>query len=191
VVANSAAASTAVAAVIADGRYNQTMPSGSDISWSIRSFRPDDAQACKMLYHDALLGGTLAENDTGADIDDIQGVYMQHAGNHVWVAESEGQLVGMVAVQHLDEGVGEIRRLRVAPSHRRRGIGSALLERALAFCQEKEYYKITLDTFIDREPALRLFEKFRFRHDHTRNLRGKDLLYFYLDIYTGQPRPHH
>jgi ribosomal protein S18 acetylase RimI-like enzyme len=167
------------------------MVTGVDNVWMVRSFRKEDAQACKMLYHDGLMGGSLAENDTGLDIDDIQGVYMEHPGNHVFVAESDGGVVGMVAVQHLDEGVGEIRRLRVAASHRRRGIGSALLERALSFCQEKEYYKITLDTFVDREPALRLFEKFRFRHDHTRNLRGKDLLYFYLDIYTGQPRPHH
>lgn len=167
------------------------MPAGSDITWSIRSFRPEDAHACKMLYHDALLGGKLAENDTGIDIDDIQGVYMEHPGNHVWVAESDGKIVGMVAVQHNDESAGEIRRLRVAESHRRRGIGSALLERALSFCQDNEYSKITLDTFVDREPAVRLFEKFRFRHDHTRNLGGKDLLYFYLDLYTGPARPHH
>jgi len=163
----------------------------SPVSWSIRSFEPRDQHACIRLYSEGLIGGKIAENDTGADLDDIQSVYMEFPGNHFWVAESEGQIVGMVAVQHYDEGVGEIRRLRVANSHRRRGIGSALLERALSFCQEKEYYKITLDTFMDREPAIRLFEKFRFRHDHTRNLSGKDLLYFYLDIYTGPARPHH
>ena len=66
----------------------------------------------------------LSGNDTGADIDDIQGDYMEHPGNHVWVAESDGQVVGMVAVQHHDEGVGEIRRLRVADAYRRRGIGA-------------------------------------------------------------------
>lgn len=164
---------------------------GSDITWSIRSFRHTDADACKSLYHDALLGGKLAANDTGLDIDDIEGVYMEHSGNHVWVAESDGRVVGMVAVQHHDEGVGEIRRLRVAQAYRRRGIGSALLERALSFCQDNEYSKITLDTFVDREPAIRLFEKFRFHHDHTRNLGGNDLLYFYVDIYTGPARPHH
>jgi ribosomal protein S18 acetylase RimI-like enzyme len=167
------------------------MSAGPPPSYAIRSFQPQDQRACLRLYSEGLIGGKIADNDTGLDIDDIQGVYMEHAGNHFWVAEAEGQIVGTVAVQHHDEGVGEIRRLRVASTHRRRGIGSALLEQALGFCQENEYGKITLDTYIDREPALRLFQKFRFRHDHTRNVSGKDLLYFYLDIYTRPTRPHH
>jgi ribosomal protein S18 acetylase RimI-like enzyme len=171
--------------------YNPNMPASPEISYSIRSFEPRDQQVCHRLYSEGLIGGKIADNDTGLDIDDIQSVYMEFPGNGFWVAESEAQIVGMVAVQHYDEGVGEIRRLRVANSHRRRGIGSALLEQALLFCQEKEYSKVTLDTFMDREPAMRLFEKFRFRHDHTRNLGGKDLLYFYLDLYAGPTRPHH
>ena len=37
---------------------------------------------------------------------------------------------------------------------------------------------------MEREPAIKLFEKFRFRHNRTRNVGGKDLMYFYLDLYT-------
>jgi hypothetical protein len=39
--------------------------------WNIRSFRPADLPACRKLYIEGLLGGSLAENDTGLDIDDI------------------------------------------------------------------------------------------------------------------------
>ena len=40
---------------------------------------------------------------------------MKTAGNHFWVAETEnGQVIGMIGVQHDDQGVGEVRRLRVA-----------------------------------------------------------------------------
>ena len=80
-------------------------------------------------------------------------------------------------------------RLRVANDHRRRGIGSMLVEAALRFCQEHQYLKIALDTFMDREPAIKLFEKFRFRHSRTRTYAGKELLYFYLDLYTVERRP--
>jgi hypothetical protein len=38
---------------------------------------------------------------------------------------------------------------------------------------------------MEREPAIKLFEKFRFRHSRTRNVAGRDLLYFYLDLYVS------
>src|SRR5918997_470498 len=96
-----------------------------------------------------------------------------------------GELAGMIGVQHHEEGSGEIRRLRVAEGFRRRGIGSALVETAVRFCEERNYLKVTLDTFMEREPAVHLFEKFRFRHFRTRNVAGKDLMYFMLDLYAG------
>ncbi|HVT89985.1 MAG TPA: GNAT family N-acetyltransferase [Tepidisphaeraceae bacterium] len=160
------------------------MDSPGDVPVTIRSFQPSDAEACKKLYHEGLLGGQLAENDTGLDIDDIQAAYMSEPGNHFWVAENANhEIVGTIGVQHYEKGIGEIRRLRVRSDVRRRGIGSKLVETAVKFCSEQHYLKITLDTFVDREPAIKLFQKFRFRHDRTRDFQGKQLLYFYLDIY--------
>ena len=100
----------------------------------------------------------------------------------------KGTVLGMIGVQRTgDEGAdstsGEIRRLRVRQDIRRRGVGSKLLETAVQFCHDRGYIKVVLDTFIDREPATRLFEKFSFRHSRTRDLAGKQLLYFYLDLY--------
>ena len=87
------------------------------LPWKIRSFRPADLAACRKLYVEGLLGGKLAENDTGLDIDDIDSVYMHTAGNHFWVAEvGAGEIVGMIGVQHHDQGIGQVRRLRVARS---------------------------------------------------------------------------
>lgn len=151
----------------------------------IRSFRPEDLDACRQLYIDGLVG-KLAENDTGLDIDDIQSAYMS-AGNHFWVAVTPGgEIVGMIGVQQHDEGVGEIRRLRVRTDTRRRGIGTRLMEAAVQFCRDHNYLKVTLDTFVDREPAIKLFEKFHFRHSRSKEFNGKELMYFYLDIYGGE-----
>ena len=155
-----------------------------DQPFVIRSFTAADDAACRTLYHQGLTGGTIADNDTGLDIDDIDAAYMKPDGNHFWVAEADRQIAGMIGLMHSD-GTGEIRRLRVAEQHRRRGVGTALLERALEFCREQNYLKLALDTFVDREPAVRLFEKFNFRHNRSRNYAGKELMYFYLDLYSG------
>lgn len=156
----------------------------------IRGFRKEDTRAVRRLYTDGLTGGKIADNDTGLDMDDVQGAYMSNPGSHFWVAQSKekpGEIVGMIGVQQHEEGTGEIRRLRVAQEQRRKGIGSALVEQALRFCEQHNYLKITLDTYMEQEPAIKLFEKFRFHHLRTRNVGGKDLMYFYLDLY-GQEK---
>jgi ribosomal protein S18 acetylase RimI-like enzyme len=159
--------------------------------WKIRSFRPADLPACRKLYVQGLLGGRLAENDTGLDIDDIEAVYMHTSGNHFWVAEKRaGQIVGMIGVQHHDQGVGQIRRLRVCPDHQRQGIGKTLLETAIKFCEENLYLKVTLDTFSERAYVIEMFKKIGFVHGDTRHFAGKDLMNFYFDLYSGPPRPH-
>jgi len=164
-----------------------------ETTFRIRDFRPEDLPACRKLYVEGLIAGKLAENDTGSDIDDIEWAYMKPPGNHFWVAETAGtaappEVVGMIGVQAHEAECGEIRRLRVRSDHRRKGIGSALVEAALRFCQEKGYLKIQLDTFVDRDAAIRLFEKFRFRHSRTRKVGDKELMYFYLDLYMGEER---
>ncbi len=154
----------------------------------IRSFTQADAEVCKSLYMTGIIRGKIADNDTGLDIDDIASAYMNSPGNHFWVAEEPGgQVVGMIGVQQHDSGEGEIRRLRVHKDARGRGIGSLLLETAIQFCRERAHLKVTLDTGMDFEPALRLFEKFRFRLSRKREISDRILLYFYLDLYSGDP----
>jgi len=154
---------------------------------TIRSYLPKDQAACETLYREGLIGGVIAPNDTGADIDDITSAYMRSPDNHFWVAENmEGEIVGIIGVQQDEPGIGEIRRLRVRQDSRRRGVGSALMETAIKFCRERQFLKITLDTFMERDMALHLFEKFHFNHSRTRHVGEKELLYFYLDLYQSE-----
>jgi ribosomal protein S18 acetylase RimI-like enzyme len=104
--------------------------------------------------------------------------------------DERGAVVGMIGVQHHEEGTGEIRRLRVRLDSQRRGIGSRLVETALRFCQDNGYLKVTLDTYMEREPAVNLFQKYRFRHSRSRTVGEKQLMYFYLDLYTGEGKKH-
>lgn len=169
------------------------MDGEEDISFVVRSYDPADCATCRRLFVDGLIGGKIPDFDVGTDLDDITKTYMK-AGGHFWVAElagaeKPGRIIGMIGVQQREEGTAEVRRLRVDEAFRRRGVGTELLDRALQFCQDGGHLKIILDTFMEREPAIRLFEKFRFRHARTRRMGEKDLLYFYLDLY-GTSKQH-
>ena len=61
------------------------------------------------------------------EVDDPRGAY---ADSLVWVAESDGSLVGLVVVQQ-GESVREIKRLWVDPGARGLRVGSALMDAAL------------------------------------------------------------
>jgi ribosomal protein S18 acetylase RimI-like enzyme len=158
---------------------------------TIRTYRPEDQAQVRKLYLEGLVGGKIASNDTGLDIDDVPSAYLLSPDNHFWVAVNQkGEVVGNIGVQQCEDGVAEIRRLRVRQDSRRRGVGSALMETAVKFCRERNFLKITLDTFTERDPAIRLFEKFHFNHSRTRQVGEKELLYFYLDLYQGERTKH-
>jgi len=160
-----------------------------DEGYEIRSFQDRDIESCRRLYTEGLLAGNIAPNDTGWDIDNIPLAYMGKPSDHFWVAAtSDGEVVAMLGVQHHEHGVGEIRRLRVAPGHRRKGIGTALVETALRFCQQRGDVKVTLDTVIKKDEAVPLFERFHFRLHTSRQIGEKELLYFYVDLYSSEKK---
>ena len=167
--------------------HSDAMPDVGPFQYQLRSFRAADLDACQRLYREGILSGRLAENDSGLDIDDIDSAYMKPHGNHFWVAESEGKIVGMIGVI-LSDGTGEIRRLRVADGYRGHKLGSTLLENSVRFCRENNYLKVALDTHIDRETALKIFEAQHFKLGTTRTYNGKDLMVFYLDLYSGESK---
>jgi ribosomal protein S18 acetylase RimI-like enzyme len=155
---------------------------------TIRRYRDSDQSAVSHLYSEGLLEGTIAPNDTGADIENIQEAYLSDDQADFWVAEHQGQVVGMIAVAPDEPNVAEIRRLRVDRSSTLKPqIASRLLETALAFCRHHGYLKVVLDTRVERGPAMDLFERFAFQPHRSRAVPGKELLEFYLDLYR-EPR---
>jgi len=94
----------------------------------------------------------------------------------VYVAEDGGHLVGRLSLardnhpsSHHVADLG----LMIASSHRRRGIGRALLEQAAAWARDAGVHKLELHVFPWNEPAIALYEAFGFereglRRDHYR-----------------------
>jgi N-acetylglutamate synthase-like GNAT family acetyltransferase len=102
--------------------------------------------------------------DDQPDLRDIPGFYQQGAGNF-WVAVSDGEVVGTVALLDIGNGQGALRKMFVHASSRGPGHGvsarllDTLLEWALAR-NVKEVYLGTTEKFL---AAHRFYERNRFQ----------------------------
>ena len=89
----------------------------------------------------------------------------------VFVAEAPEGLVGRLSVGRdphpASSHVADLG-LMVAKTHRRRGIGRALLERAVEWARGAGVTKLELHVFPYNEPAIRLYESFGFRREGFR-----------------------
>ena len=91
----------------------------------------------------------------------------------VFVAEDEGAIVGRLSVardQHPASAHVADLGLMVAASHRRRGIGTGLLDAAVAWAKESGVKKLELHVFPWNEAAIRLYERYGFvKEGYRRN----------------------
>jgi ribosomal protein S18 acetylase RimI-like enzyme len=150
----------------------------------IEQANESDHPAILALFREGLGEGQVPINDTGADIENLhEGYFADEGASGFWVGRHNGLVVGMIGVQRTSSNVAEMRRLRVHTDFRRLGIGTRLMERAISFCHEHGYLKVVLDVRIEREPAIKLFEKFGFALSRTREIDGRRMLDFYIDLY--------
>jgi RimJ/RimL family protein N-acetyltransferase len=102
----------------------------------------------------------------------------EHAA--VFVAEAaDGRIVGRLSLardQHPASAHVADLGLMVAASHRRQGIGRALLEEAVRWSRERGVSKLELHVFPHNEAAIRLYEQFGFEREgyRKRHYRRRD-----------------
>jgi RimJ/RimL family protein N-acetyltransferase len=100
----------------------------------------------------------------------------------VFVCEDEGLIVGRLSIardQHPSSAHVADLGLMVAATHRRLGIGRALLEQAVAWAEASGVLKLELHVFPWNEPAIRLYEGFGFEREGLRKghyRRGAELV---------------
>ena len=93
------------------------------------------------------------------DLADIPANYLDQPGSCFWVAEVDGEIKGMVGIQHRSDEEAELRRMSVASDARSQGIGRQLLETVEDFCRKWGYARIRLTTHMMLEPAIALYRK--------------------------------
>jgi RimJ/RimL family protein N-acetyltransferase len=142
----------------------------------VRAARPNDASAIVQLGDEVgrepegWLIASSGGRTTGDERRYLRAVRrFPHAA--VLVADDEGRIVGRLSIardEHpASKHVADLG-LMVAASHRRRGIGTALLDAAVAWAREVGVRKLELHVFPYNEAAIALYERFGFRREGYR-----------------------
>lgn len=116
-----------------------------------------------------------------AMVCDIAGQFIrdfQPTWERCWVAEREGQVVGSVFVVRQDAETAKLRMLYVEPSARGLGLGSRLVNEALAFATAQGYRRMVLWTNDILVSARRIYEAVGFEliEQDQHHSFGKDLV---------------
>ncbi len=78
-----------------------------------------------------------------------------------WTAWEVDRLLGCGAMKELDAQSGEIKSMRTAPDHLRKGVAARLLDHIIAIAQDRGYCRVSLETGSGPafEPALSLYRR--------------------------------
>jgi putative acetyltransferase len=82
-----------------------------------------------------------------------------------WTVWENGELAGCGALKELDATHGEVKSMRTAVSHRRKGVAALVLQQIISEANRRGYRRLSLETGSMEyfKPAHRLYEKFGFR----------------------------
>jgi len=95
--------------------------------------------------------------------------------DRIWLAETNNQIIGCVAIVGHSEVEAQLRWFLVCPDYRGIGIGKELLQEAIQFCKKHKYKTIFLWTTSELVAAGHLYTRFGFRktEEKTREIWGK------------------
>ncbi|XP_068435816.1 probable N-acetyltransferase CML1 [Clinocottus analis] len=99
------------------------------------------------------------------DLNDISGTYMKKKDSCFWVAEVEGQVVGIVAClpNENEPACLELKRMSVLRSHRGMGIAKTLCQTVAGFTRDRGYAAVILYTSVVQTDAQKLYEHMGFK----------------------------
>ena len=75
------------------------------------------------------------------------------------VAELDGRIVGSIVINGVSEELAQLRFFLVHPDARGRGLGRELINRALAFCRDHRFKRVTLWTITELAVARHLYQQ--------------------------------
>ena len=108
--------------------------------------RPDDLSGPEVQ---ALLADHLAElreHTPACSVHALDLSGLREPGVTFWSAWVDGELAGCGALKELSPTSGEVKSMRTAPTHLRRGVSSAVLRRIVDTARERGYAELLLET---------------------------------------------
>ena len=107
---------------------------------------PDIPEVRRMLEeYVGWIGLDLAFQEIDEELAGLPGEYVPPRGA-LFIAESEGRLIGMIGLRPFDGTICEMKRLYVRPEARGRGLAKQLIAAALDEARRLHYSEIRLDT---------------------------------------------
>lgn len=124
------------------------------------AIRPDDLRGPAIL---ALLAEHLhhmREISPPGSVHALDLDGLRAPGLSFWTAWDGAELLGCGALKALDATHGEIKSMRTAAAHRRKGVSRAMLQHVLAEADRRGYLRVSLETGAQAAflPARRLYE---------------------------------
>jgi GNAT superfamily N-acetyltransferase len=123
----------------------------------------DNLDAVRVLFRDYVheLGVDLNFQDFDRELSTLPGKYARPKGR-LYLAYDQGEAIACIALRPFEDNVGEVKRLYVKPSHRRRGISKILAEYIIEEARMINYQRLVLDTLNTMTPAMNLYRSLGF-----------------------------
>lgn len=85
-----------------------------------------------------------------------------------WTAWEEDELLGCGALKELDSRHGEVKSMRTASAHLRKGVARTILHKITEEARQRGYYRLSLETGSGAAfaPARKLYKDFEFHECH-------------------------
>lgn len=122
---------------------------------TIKAFQPQDIKYI-IERHKELYGSEHGfDHNFVSYVTDTLRVFIENQNRdkeNIWVAESNGILVGSIGVVKVDDFTAQLRWLLIEPNMRGKGLGNRLVKTAVSFCKERKYKLIflwTVNTLIE------------------------------------------
>lgn len=104
---------------------------------------------------------------------------------NIWVAESNGVVVGVIAIVKANDSTAQLRWFLVEPQMRGRGLGHKFMKTVIDFCKKRNYKNVFLWTVSELESARHLYKSYGFKLTETKenNTWGSHLIEEKWDLY--------
>jgi putative acetyltransferase len=93
---------------------------------------------------------------------ELQDPFVKYKSGAILLAYWDNEVAGCIALQELENGVCEMKRLYVKPSFRKHKIGEALSVKLIDLARQSGYTIMKLDTLQKLQPAIALYKKLGF-----------------------------
>lgn len=135
-----------------------------------------------ILAYQEWLGMDLCFQGFYTELEALETMYGPPSGALI-LARQENLVVGCVGLRDLGEGICEMKRMFVLPTHQEKGLGTRLFEAFMETARELGYRSVRLDTVRRLKVALHLYQKAGFREiEAYRYNPDPEVLYMQLDI---------